>query len=126
MGEDPLASELRRVTAELAAAAEDPDSQAKVAGLKARQDALARAMAHTPRRRPDDPALGYRTDAIVAAINAAGTEMTAGQVLTALQRSGRAQETYQQVLAELAYLAVRGRIARVRPGVYAPASGEGN
>lgn len=126
MPEDPLASELRQVTAELTAAIEGAGSEREIESLRARQALLSKAMAHAPRRRPAGLAAGYLTDAIVAVINAAGTEMSADQVLAALRRGGRADDTQQQVLTEMAYLAGRGRITRVSPGLYAPASGAGD
>jgi Transcriptional regulator, AbiEi antitoxin len=50
---------------------------------------------------------------------AADTEMTIKDVIAALRDSGRDHETYDSVAADLAYLADRGRIARLRRGVYA-------
>jgi len=39
------------------------------------------------------------------------------------RQAGRGRETYDNVGVDLAYLAERGRITRVRRGIYAPASG---
>jgi hypothetical protein len=45
--------------------------------------------------------------------------MTIRDVIAALHDSGRENETYDNVAADLAYLADRGRISRLRRGVYA-------
>jgi hypothetical protein len=74
-----------------------------------------------------DPAAGragrsrYRTDDIVELLTAIGTEMSISDVISALHDAGRPNETYDNVAADLAYLAepARGRIARIRRGVYA-------
>jgi hypothetical protein len=121
MEEDILKSELEQVTAELASAKTEYASLgAKIAGLEARRVALARAIPGTQER-----SLGginvvgkYRTDDIVELLVAAGTEMPISNVMAALHDAGRPHETYDNVSADLAYLAERGRIARVRRGVY--------
>jgi hypothetical protein len=63
----------------------------------------------------------YRTDDIVELLTAFGTEMSIGDVIAALHDAGRPNETYDNVSADLAYLAepARRRIVRVRRGVYA-------
>jgi hypothetical protein len=125
MGDDALKSELDQVTAELAAARTEYASLgARIAGLQARQAALGRALSEAARQGQEavGPAAGYRTDAIVAVLDAAGTEMSINEVLTALQEAGRVHETYDNVGVDLAYLAERGRVTRIRRGVYAPAS----
>jgi hypothetical protein len=122
MEDDVLRSELDQVTSELAAAKTEYTSLgAKIAGLEARRAALTRAIPGTEGR-----ALGsinvdakYRTEAIVELLTAAGTEMSINDVIAALRDAGRLHETYDSVSADLAYLAERGRIARVRRGVYA-------
>jgi hypothetical protein len=49
--------------------------------------------------------------------------MSINDVVAALRQAGRGHETYDNVGVDLAYLAERGRITRVRRGIYAPASG---
>jgi hypothetical protein len=49
--------------------------------------------------------------------------MSINDVLAALRQAGRGHETYDNVGADLAYLTERGRITRVRRGIYASASG---
>jgi hypothetical protein len=44
--------------------------------------------------------------------------MTIKDVIAALRGKGREHESYDNVAADLAYLADRGRIARLRRGVY--------
>jgi hypothetical protein len=125
MGEDALRSELEQVTAELAAArVQFASVGAKVAGLEAQQQALTRALTHE--ERAADPmhaaVMGYRTDAIVAVLEASGIEMSIRDVITALADAGRPGETADNVGVDLAYLADRGRVKRVRRGVYASIS----
>jgi hypothetical protein len=118
-----LQSELDQVTAELTAARiQHASLGARIAGLEAQQLALARALGkaqpvdggrvQTPR---------YRTDAIVAVLETSGTEMSIREVITGLADIGRPGETYDNVGVDLAYLAERGRVTRVRRGVYAAA-----
>lgn len=126
MGDDVLESELDRVTAELAAARTEYASLgARIAGLQARHAALSRAVSGAGQQsQPSASAApGYRTDAIVAVLDAVGTEMSIKDVVAALRQAGRGHETYDNVGVDLAYLAERGRITRVRRGIYAPASG---
>jgi hypothetical protein len=126
MSGDALESELDQVTAELAAARTEYASLgARIAGLQARHAALSRAVSEAGEQsRPTSSAgSGYRTDAIVAVLDAVGTEMSINDVLTALRQAGRVHETYDNVGVDLAYLVERGRIARVRRGIYAPVSG---
>lgn len=126
MGNDTLESELDQVTAELAAARiEYASLGARIAGLQARHAALSKAVSGADQRsRPSASAApGYRTDAIVAILDAAGAEMSINDVVAALRQAGRGHETYDNVGVDLAYLAERGRITRVRRGIYASASG---
>ncbi len=126
MGDGALASELDQVTAELAAARIGYASLgARIAGLQARHAALSRAVSGAGQQsRPSASAApGYRTDAIVAILEAAGTEMSINDVVGALRQAGRDHETYDNVGVDLAYLAERGRIIRARRGIYASASG---
>lgn len=122
MGDDVLRSEFEQVTAELAAAkTEHASLGAKIAGLEARRAALARAVPVRDERSPGGVSVigKYRTDDIVEVLHAAGTELSISDVIAALGDAGRPHETYDNVSADLAYLAERGRIARVRRGVYA-------
>jgi hypothetical protein len=126
MGDDALESELDQVTTELAAARiEYASLGARIAGLQARHAALSKAVSGAGQEsRPSGSAApGYRTDAIVAIMDAAGTEMSINDVLAALRQAGRGHETYDNVGVDLAYLAERGRVTRVRRGIYASASG---
>jgi hypothetical protein len=125
LDEDALRSELEQVTAELAATRVQYASiGAKVAGLEAQQQALTRAL--TPQGRAADstqPAVPrYRTDAIVAILEASGTEMSIQDVIGVLADAGRPSETAGNVGVDLAYLADRGRVNRVRRGIYAATS----
>lgn len=125
MDDDALRSELEQVTAELAATQVQYASiGARIAGLQAQQQALTRALAHDLRPGDSPPTAipRYRTDAIVAVLEAAETEMSIQDVISALARSGRSGETADNVGVDLAYLAERGRVNRVRRGIYAPAS----
>lgn len=127
MGEDALKSELDQVTAELAAARTEYASLgARIAGMQARQAALSRALSEAARQghAAVGPAARYRTDAIVAVLDAGGTEMSINDVLAALREAGRVHETYENVGVDLAYLAERGRVTRVRRGLYATAAAD--
>lgn len=123
MDDRELQSELDQVTAELTTARiQHASLGARIAGLEAQQLALTRALgkaqpadssrAQTPR---------YRTDAIVAVLEASGTEMSIQDVITGLADVGRPGETADNVGVDLAYLAERGRVTRVRRGVYSSA-----
>lgn len=123
MDDSELQSELDQVTAELTAARiQHASLGARIAGLEARQLALTRALGNlqpTDSKRAQTPR--YRTDAIVAVLEASGTEMSIQDVITGLADIGRPGETYDNVGVDLAYLAERGRVTRVRRGVYASA-----
>lgn len=121
MGDVNLRSELEQVTSELVAAKTEYASLgARIAGLEAQRAALLKAIPG-----PDDQGEGdsiaakHRTDHIVEVLTATGAEMSANDVIAALHDTGRPYETYDNVSADLAYLAERGRIARMRRGVYA-------
>jgi septal ring factor EnvC (AmiA/AmiB activator) len=117
--EEPLKSELDQVTAELTVAkTEHASLGARIAGLEARQAALRKTLAETERRNaePSGIAAMFRTDAIVAVLNA---EMSIKDVVAALRDAGR-DETIDNVGADLAYLKQKGRVARIRRGVYGP------
>lgn len=123
MEDDRLRAELDQVTAELEEAKTQYASLgAKIAGLEARRAALSRAIPATEERSSfgsaDLPAR-YRTEDIVEVLTAAGAGMSINDVVAALHESGRADETYENVGADLAYLAKQERIAKVRRGVYA-------
>ncbi len=126
MEDETLESELAQVTSELAIARTEYASLgAKIAGLEARRAALSRALGGTGRRSAEAPGIAAtpRTDAIVAVLKNAGTEMSINDVVAALRDAGRPHETYDNVGVDLAYLAQQGRVARARRGVYAPVSG---
>jgi hypothetical protein len=124
MDDDVLRSELDQVTSELAAARiQHASTGARIAGLEAQQLALTRALAQEQHSAGGTAAATarYRTDAIVAVLEASGTEMTIRDVIAGLAGSGRPGETADNVGVDLAYLADRGRVHRVRRGVYAAA-----
>jgi hypothetical protein len=120
MEEEDLSSELERVNAELVAArTQQARLGARIAGLEAQAAALAKAIeADLDVDQGATSALGYRTDDIVEALEMSGAEMSIKDVMKALSEAGRPRETYDNVSADLAYLAERGRIARARRGVY--------
>jgi hypothetical protein len=124
MDDNALRSELDQVTAELTAAKTTYASLgARIVGLEAQQLALSKALT---RQRPATavPATSprHRTDAIVAVLEMAGMEMSIQDVITALSDVGRPGESYDNVSADLAYLAEKGRAKRTRRGVYAALS----
>lgn len=124
MDSDTLRSELEQVTAELAAARTEYASLgARIAGLEARRTALSRALSDTDHISAGAPgiAAGFRTDAIVAVLRQAGTEMSIKDVTTALRQAGRPHETQDNIGVDLAYLTDQGRVRRVRRGVYTAA-----
>jgi Transcriptional regulator, AbiEi antitoxin len=118
MNEDALRSEHDQVTAELAAARiEYASLGAKIDGLVARQAGLEKALhALQPAAAPVEK---FRTDAIVAVVTQAGRPLSVHEVITGLRDSGRPHETSDNVSSDLAYLAEKGRIVRVKRGVYA-------
>jgi hypothetical protein len=91
---------------------------AKIRGLRAHVEALTQALAGTGGHSGKASITKPRTDAIVDVLMAADTEMTISDVITALHESGREQESYDNVAADLAYLADGGRIVRRQRGVY--------
>jgi len=121
MDDTTLRSELEQVTSALAAAQTEYASVgARIAGLEAHRAALLRAIpAPDTEGEGDSIAARHRTDHIVEVLSATGTEMSANDVISALRDTGRPHQTYDNISADLAYLADRGRIARVRRGVYA-------
>jgi hypothetical protein len=125
LDEDALRAELGEVSADLEAARIQYASiGARIAGLEAQRQALTKALQRE--FRPTDTTQAavprYRTDAIVAVLEASGTEMSIQDVMSALAEAGRPGETADNVGVDLAYLAGRGRVNRVRRGVYASAS----
>ena len=120
MKDNILRSELEQVHSELAAAeVEYASLGAKIKGLQARSEALTRALSGMAGHSGKASITKPRTDAIVDVLMAADTEMTINDVIAALHDSGRDRESYNNVAADLAYLADRGRIDRLRRGVYA-------
>jgi hypothetical protein len=119
MPDEILRSELEQVRSELAAAEVQYASLgAKIKGLRAHAEALSQALAGVGGKNGKASITKPRTDAIVDVLMASDTEMTISDVITALHDSGRDQESYDNVAADLAYLADRGRIARRQRGVY--------
>lgn len=121
MEDHSLGSELEQVTSALATAKTEYASLgAKIAGLEAQRAALLRAIPGPHDEGGGDSfAAEHRTDHIVEVLAATGAEMSANEVIAALHDTGRPGQTYDNVSADLAYLAERGRIARVKRGVYA-------
>lgn len=108
-----------RVRSELAAAeVEYARLGAKITGLRAQAEALGRARSTAGSQSRKAGPAKPRTDAIVDILMAVGNEMTIHDVIAALHDGGREHESYDNVAADLAYLADRGRIARLRRGVY--------
>ena len=100
MDEDVLRSELDQVTSELAAARiQHASTGARIAGLEAQQLALTRALAQERHSAGGTAATTprYRTDAIVAVLQASGTEMTIRDVIAGLAGFGRPGETAENV-----------------------------
>ncbi len=124
MDDDALRRELDQVTSELATARTEYASLgARIAGLEAQQLALSKTLARSEQgTAATGTAPRYRTDAIVAVLEANGTEMSIQDVIAALADAGRTSETYDNVGVDLAYLTERGRARRVRRGVYGPPS----
>jgi hypothetical protein len=119
MPDDILRSELDRVCSELAAAElEYASLGAKIRGLRAHAEALTQALSGLGGHNGKASIAKPRTEAIVDVLTEADTEMTIKDVIAALHDGGRYQERYDNVAADLAYLAERGRIARLRRGVY--------
>jgi hypothetical protein len=118
--DDTLKAELDQVTSELAAARTKYASLgARIAGLEAQQLALSKALARTePGAAATASSFRHRTDAIVAVLEMTDTEMSIHDVIAALGDVGRPGESYDNVGADLAYLAERGRAKRTRRGVY--------
>ena len=119
MSDDILGTELERVRSELATKeVEYARLGAEITGLRAHAEALTRARSATGGYSRKATMAKPRTDAIVDILMGAGTEMTINDVIAALRDNGREHESYDNIAADLAYLADRGRIARLRRGVY--------
>jgi hypothetical protein len=122
MDEEALRPELDRVSSELAKArVEHASLAARIAGLEAQQSALRKTLERSPTAAAG-AAPRHRTDAIVAVLATSDTEMSIQDVIAGLRETGRPDEAYDNVAADLAYLSERGRVRRVRRGVYAAAS----
>jgi hypothetical protein len=129
MDGEALRPELDRVSSQLAKARiEYASLGARIAGLEAQHSALQSALQSALRKAVErgpaatGAAPRHRTDAIVAVLAASGSEMSIQDVIAGLGETGRPDETYDNVAADLAYLSERGRASRVRRGVYAAAS----
>lgn len=120
MGDATLPSVLEQVRAELAAArTRHAILGAEIAGLEARETALIKAMqANDGDDSGRNSAGSHRTDEIVDVLASCGLDMSIKEVIAALGRAGRPNETYDNVSADLAYLAQGKRIRRVQRGVY--------
>jgi hypothetical protein len=119
---DLLKAELDQVTSELAEArTEYAILGARIAGLEARGAALTRAIpgAEVNSDTGIGSDAGYRTEAIVELMTENGGELSIKDVIALLHDAGRPNESYDNVSADLAYLAEKKRISRVRRGVYA-------
>ena len=124
MDEAALRAELDHVTSELGAAqTEHASLGAKIAGLVARQSALRKTLQVVEPGEDTDPVprQRYRTDAIVAVLTKAGSPLAINDVIAGLRGTGRPGEAYDNVSTDLAYLAEKGRITRVKRGTYATA-----
>lgn len=120
MRDNILRSELEQVHSELAAAqVEYASLGAKIKGLQARSEALTQALSGMAGHSGKASITKPRTDAIVDVLMASDTEMTINDVIAALHNSGRDHESYDNIASDLAYLADRGRIDRLRRGIYA-------
>jgi len=126
MDDEALRREFDQVVSELAAArTEQARLGARIAGLEAQQAALGTTLARSGRAAATTGAIPrYRTDAIVTVVEASRSEMTIQEVIAALASAGRPGETYNNVGADLAYLAQQGRLRRVRRGVYGTTASE--
>jgi transcriptional accessory protein Tex/SPT6 len=120
-----LSAKSDQVASELAAArTEQARLGARISGLEAQLAALGTALARGARvTAVTGAAPRYRTDAIVAVVEGGRGEMTIQHVIVALSSAGRPGETYDNIGVDLAYLAERGRVNRIRRGVYGPAAG---
>lgn len=124
MNQEALRAELDQVTSELGVTRTEYASLgAKIAGLAARESALRKALRATGHGTGTvtTTAPGYRTDAIVTVLTEVSSALSINEVIAELRDSGRPDETYNNVSADLAYLAEKGRIARVKRGIYATA-----
>ncbi len=116
--DDALRSELDQLQTELAEARiQYARLGAKIAGLEAQSEALATALSGIRGPRGEATTAKPRTEAIEDVLMAADSELAIKDVIAALYEGGR-DESYDNVAADLAYLAERGRIARLRRGVY--------
>lgn len=122
MEDDTLRSEFASVTEELAAARiEYASLGARIAGLEARRAALMDAipdMVEAAASGDSDIGGRHRTEDIVEVLRGHGSPMNIKEVVAGLSRLGRPGENYENVSADLAYLAERGRIVRDGRGVY--------
>lgn len=111
MGDETLRAALEQVQAELAAArTRHAILGAEIAGLEARETALIKAMqASDGDAAGPNHAGGHRTDEIVEVLASCGLDMSIKEVIVALGRAGRPNDTYDNVSADLAYLA-QGRV----------------
>ena len=121
MSGNRVRDELAQVEAELGEAqAEHAMLTARVEGLKARQAALRQAVAAENGRGAsrDEIARMTKNEAIVAVVD---RPMRIDDVVEALHAAGREQESYMPVSMYLGELVRKGRLARIRHGLYGPA-----
>jgi hypothetical protein len=119
-----LQDELSRIESELRAAkmvlARD---EARVRGLEAEREALASsldAMTNELQAPAEDLSRSRKDEAIVAVLQAAPGPMRIPEIVEALHRAGRPDESYNVVAIYLNGLVKKERVRRVRRGEYEP------
>ena len=117
-----LEADLQRVRDELAEAqAEQARLTARIEGLQAQRDALARAMAIQPEPPAKADVTTFTKDrAIVSVLRQSGAPMRIKEIVDAMTAAGRT-ETYNGVAVYLDTLLKTGRVIRVGRGRYVAA-----
>src|SRR5262249_9080955 len=117
-----LEADLQRVRDELAKAqAEHARLTARIEGLQAQRDALARAMAIQPDPPPKADITPFTKDrAIVSVLRQSAAPMRIKEIVDAMTATGRT-ETYNGVSVYLDTLVKSGRVIRVSRGRYVAA-----
>ncbi|MFN2594084.1 MAG: hypothetical protein ABR579_04240 [Actinomycetota bacterium] len=125
-----IEEEVVKLDAEIATGESDMlQLEARLAGLRAQRDTLARALQRpslagdllsaTP---PVSLRLLSRTDAILDVVRGRARPLTIQEVLNALREGGREETDYQVVATTLNQLARSGRLGKPARGVYGAAS----